>query len=296
MQVALILHAPGEFDINHVDEEANIRSILSDLGCVESYDSPVTQPLAVLLSEVHDGIAGVPPFRLGGDSRTQWIRRIADATRLLAYTVTSFQGDRLQWHTDLCRLCLGRRHDVTDCDLLSSVSRQHRQLSGICGYPLCKSTGAHSTYFCSHLNARCSVCHFRGHLSSDEVCEDMEKNYDLFNAWSSHGYLTQNCDDIKAASCGFFPVLTVTENKLLEALGGYQFLQSMSPVDAVDFCRSLAANERRLVGAEPFITELCVRSSLEYFSRRRARPGPHRSASRGFGRGNRRGRGLPSYS
>ena len=194
----------------------------------------------------------------------------------------------MTWNSELCHLCLGRRHDTSGCDLLSAVTRQRRQLTGICGYPHCKSTGDHSTYFCRHLNGRCTTCLFRGHLPSDGVCDAVIPNFELFQEWFSHGYLTQNCEDIRAASCGFFPVLTVTENKFLEALGGYSYLLSMAPGEAVEFCHSLSANEKRLVGAEPFLTELCVQSALSFFSRRRSQA---TTSTRNTGRNSRRSRG-----
>ena len=110
-QVAgFFLDAPVGFELNPVEEEiAHLQGILSDLGCVNSFNSPLSQPLAVLLSDAQDGISGVPLFRINNVSRTQWVRRIADNTRLLAYSVASYQGDKLQWNTDLCCLCLGRR-------------------------------------------------------------------------------------------------------------------------------------------------------------------------------------------
>ena len=126
------------------------------------------------------------------------------------------------------------------------------------------------------------------------MCDKLVANHEVFNEWSPHGYLTQHCEDIAASVFGFFPVLTVSENKFIEALGGYQFLQSMAVVEAVDFCHSLTNNEARLVGAEPFLTEVCVKSSMEYFARRSAQP-PPRADSGGFGaracRGRNRGRG-----
>ena len=183
---ALLLDAPLDSDLNPVDEEmSTLKGILSDLGCQDSFSDPVSQPLATLLGDVRDGISGVPLFRLGHTSCTQWVRRVADSSRLMAFIVTSYQGDRLQWTPDVCRLCLGRRHDILDCDFLSSVSRQRRQLTGICWYPYCKSTGSHSTYFCDHLNGRCSVCHFRD-LSTDGVCDKLVANHEVFNEWSPH--------------------------------------------------------------------------------------------------------------
>ena len=215
---ALLLDAPLEYDVHPIEEEvASLNGILSDLGCSDSFDSPVSQPLASLVSDIQTGIGGIPLFRLGGATRTQWIRRVSDSTRLLAYTVASFQGDRMSWNSELCHLCLGRRHDASGCDLLTAVTRQRRQLTGICGYPHCKSTGDHSTYFCRHLNARCPVCRFRGLLTTDRVCDSVIPNFELFQEWHSDGYLTQNSEDIRDTSWGYFPVSTVTENRLLEA-------------------------------------------------------------------------------
>ena len=263
--------------------------MLSELGCSNEFGSASSQCMRDLISKVENKELPIPLFKVIGTSRSVWVKRVADTVKLSAHVVSSLQGERVAWSSGTCCLCLSYRHSVDSCDLLNSVERQNRELNNICGYPICSSSGTHSTEFCPHLNGRCDTCHFRGHLTSDSLCRQTEENHRLFNDWSEHGSVTQHAFDIRSASCGFYPILTVTGNRLIEALGGYAFLHAMPLPDAISFVEHLQESEVSLLGVEPFLTELTVRGSLEFFQRRRQRqPGSRgrgtRSASRGGSR------------
>ena len=114
------------------------------------------------------------------------------------------------------------------------------------------------------------------------MCRRLEENYRLFNEWSEHGSVSQHAFEIRSASCGFFPIKTATGNRFIESLGGYAFLHAMPLLEAVPFVEHLEQSEGTLLGVEPFLTELAVRSSLEFFQRRRQRqPGTRGRGSRG---------------
>ena len=73
----------------------------------------------------------------------------------------------------------------------------------------------------------------------------------------------------RSVACGYFPVLSITVAKVLEAMGGYCVLLGIKGVNNVlTYLNELNSRETDLVGAEPYLTEFVVKRSLEFAEER----------------------------
>jgi hypothetical protein len=81
-----------------------------------------------------------------------------------------------------------------------------------CSYSFCDTRGEHSHKVCPTLNHRCGTCLFQGHRADTGRCGQIDTNLALFEACTTHGYVTANRTRDWGSANVFFTVVRLSPN------------------------------------------------------------------------------------
>jgi hypothetical protein len=152
----------------------------------------------------------------------------------------------------VCIFCWGEDH----------VSDKCRTNTGItCGYPYCEQPTAHSTAYCPTVMGRCEECQHRGHIANTGQC-GKPGNWELFENYARTPWLTMFRRRPGGAALGYFPILTISALKALEAQMSYDDLCMMEEPDALKVVQHMMKVDSHSLQAEPCYTEFCLRDAF----------------------------------
>jgi hypothetical protein len=158
---------------------------------------------------------------------------------------------------NVCIRC-GWLHSKGSCIVDKAVESKQMQAATptrLCNYPRCRDPTQPDTKLCTRLNLRCSRCGFRGHSKHDDACGNLQINLDEFECYTGVGWIKAQRFEYLGATAGYFPVLTSTLAKELDALGGYRMMMVHDLKRIVELIRRRVSEEEQLIGLEPFLTE-----------------------------------------
>jgi hypothetical protein len=149
-----------------------------------------------------------------------------------------------------------RRFSETTCAVLSHDGPKEGFVP--CRYIYCHNLPTHARRYCPKINLRCFDCLRRGHAASDGVCKD-NINLELFEEVAWLGWVTENRFQKEGAASGFYPVLTLSQIRHIDNMGGYSRLLAMTVEEATQLTEEGALLHSQWVGAEPFFTQAAAR-------------------------------------
>ena len=108
------------------------------------------------------------------------------------------------------------------------------------------------------------MCLFRGHSPDNDVCDEFDENRRIFDKSCHEGWLTRESkNSFLGAACSFFPVLTSSEARQLQA---WEYKETWPEQSVVEICKDIEEAreiENRKRGYEPYATETACRRALD---------------------------------
>jgi hypothetical protein len=123
-----------------------------------------------------------------------------------------------------------------------------------CTYFYCLDLPSNAWRYCPKINLCCIDCLRQGHAASDGVCRD-DSNLQLIEEAAGLGWVTENRFRKEGAASGFYPVVTLSQIRHIDIMGGYSWLLAMTDEEAMHLTDEGALLHSQWVGAEPYFTQ-----------------------------------------